>query len=205
MYLRVRATLVVLALLVAGAGTASAQAAGLKLAYIDSRVVLDRAPGRAAAESTFQKEYDAAQLKIKKMQDTLEAMASAYQKAASTLSAVNRELREKEIRDKQQTFENSARLLEVQMQQRQNELVQPMMNQIREVLDALRKEEGYAFIFDVGASGSPIVAADSTMNLTDKVVSRLKPIPVTAARADTSKASALKPQPAGVVPKKPTP
>lgn len=205
MYLRVRATLVVLALLVAGAGTASAQAAGLKLAYIDSRVVLDRAPGRAAAESTFQKEYDAAQLKIKKMQDTLEAMASAYQKAAPTLSAVNRELREKEIRDKQQTFENSARLLEVQMQQRQNELVQPMMNQIREVLDALRKEEGYAFIFDVGASGSPIVAADSTMNLTDKVVSRLKPIPVTAARADTSRASAVKPQPAGVVPKKPTP
>jgi outer membrane protein len=118
---------------------------------------------------------------------------------------VNRELREKEIRDKQQTFENSARLLEVQMQQRQNELVQPMMNQIREVLDALRKEEGYAFIFDVGASGSPIVAADSTMNLTDKVVSRLKPIPVTAARADTSRASAVKPQPAGVVPKKPTP
>lgn len=205
MHLRVRATLVVLALLVAGAGTASAQAAGLKLAYIDSRVVLDRAPGRAAAESTFQKEYDAAQLKIRKMQDTLEAMASAYQKAAPTLSAVNRELREKEIRDKQQTFENSARLLEVQMQQRQNELVQPMMNQIREVLDALRKEEGYAFIFDVGASGSPIVAADSTMNLTDKVVSRLKPIPVTAARADTSRASAVKPQPAGVVPKKPTP
>jgi outer membrane protein len=205
MHLRVRATLTALGLLSVIAGSASAQSAGPKLAYIDSRVVLDRAPGRAAAESTFQKEYDAAQLKIKKMQDTLEAMASAYQKTAPTLSAVNRELREKEIRDKQQTYENSARLLEVQMQQRQSELVQPMMNQIREVLDALRKEEGYAFIFDVGTNGSPIVAADSTMNLTEKVVSRLKPIPVTAARADTSKASALKPQPAGVVPKKPTP
>lgn len=200
---RVRTTLVALGLLTLVSGAASAQSAGVKLAYIDSRVVLDKAPGRAAAESTFQKEYDAAQVKIKKMQDTLEAMASAYQKAAPTLSAVNRELREKEIREKQQTFENSARLLEAQMQQRQGELVQPMMTQIREVLDALRKEDGYTFIFDVGANASVIVAADSTLNITDKVVSRLKPIPVTA--KDAPKAAGAKAQPAGVVPKKPTP
>lgn len=200
---RVRTTLVALGLLTFVSGAASAQSAGMKFAYIDSRVVLDKAPGRAVAESTFQKEYDAAQVKIKKMQDTLEAMASAYQKAAPTLSAVNRELREKEIREKQQTFENSARLLEAQMQQRQGELVQPMMTQIREVLDALRKEDGYAFIFDVGANASVIVAADSTLNITDKVVSRLKPIPVTA--KDAPKAAGAKAQPAGVVPKKPTP
>ena len=202
-HFRVRALLTVLALLTFGAGVASAQSSGLKFAYIDSRVVLDKAPGRAAAESTFQKEYDAAQVKIKKMQDTLEAMASAYQKAAPTLTAVTRELREKEIRDKQQSFENAARLLDVQMQQRQNELVQPMMAQIREVLDALRKEDGYAFIFDVGAQSTVIVAADSALNVTDKGVARLKPIPMTAAKPDTSKASALKAQPAGVVPKKP--
>ncbi|MFP5355791.1 MAG: OmpH family outer membrane protein [Gemmatimonadota bacterium] len=203
LHTRVRATLVALGLLTLVSGAASAQSAGVKFAYIDSRVVLDKAPGRAAAESTFQKEYDAAQVKIKKMQDTLEAMASAYQKAAPTLSAVNRELREKEIREKQQTFENSARLLEAQMQQRQGELVQPMMTQIREVLNALRQEDGYAFIFDVGANASVIVAADSTLDITEKVVSRLKPIPVTA--KDAPKAAGVKAQPAGVVPKKPTP
>lgn len=200
MRLRVRATLVALGLLASASGAASAQSAGVKFAYIDSRVVLDKAPGRAAAESTFQKEYDAAQAKIKKMQDTLEAMASAYQKSQASLTAVTRELREKEIRDKQQTFENAARLLEAQMQQRQGELVQPMMNQIREVLDSLRKEEGYSFIFDIGTNASVIVAADSTLNITDKVVSRLKPLPVAA----ESKPSAVKAQPAGVIPKKPT-
>ncbi len=200
MRLRVRATLVALGLLASASGAASAQSAGVKFAYIDSRVVLDKAPGRAAAESTFQKEYDAAQAKSKKMQDTLEAMASAYQKSQASLTAVTRELREKEIRDKQQTFENAARLLEAQMQQRQGELVQPMMNQIREVLDSLRKEEGYSFIFDIGTNASVIVAADSTLNITDKVVSRLKPLPVAA----ESKPSAVKAQPAGVIPKKPT-
>lgn len=204
LHTRVRAILVALGLVTLVSGAAQAQGSGTKLAYIDSRVILDKAPGRAAAESTFQKEYDAAQVKIKKMQDTLEAMASAYQKAAPTLSAVNRELREKEIRDKQQGFENAARLLEVQMQQRQGELVQPMMNQIREVLDALRKEEGFSFIFDIGTNASVVVAADSTLDLTNKVVSRLKPIPVTV-KEEAKAAAGVKAQPAGVVPKKPTP
>ncbi|MEP7384531.1 MAG: OmpH family outer membrane protein [Gemmatimonadota bacterium] len=200
MRFNVRATLVAFGLLALASGSVTAQGVGGKLAYIDSRVVLDKAPGRAAAESTFQKEYDAAQVKIKKMQDTLEAMGAAYQKSSASLTAVTRELREKEIRDKQQSFENAARLLEAQMQQRQGELVQPMMNQIREVLDSLRKEDGYAFIFDIGTNTSVIVAADSTLNITEKVVSRLKPLPVAA----ESKPSAVKAQPAGVIPKKPT-
>jgi outer membrane protein len=178
----------------------------LKFAFIDSRVVLDKAPGRAAAESTFQKEYDVAQSKIKKMQDTLQAMVAAYQKSQSTLTPVNRELREKEISEKQQSFQNAAQLLDAQMQQRQGELVQPMMAQIRQTLEAIRKEESYAFIFDVGANSSVVVAADSALDITDKVIARLKPIPVTAAgpKGDVPKpGSAMKPQPAGVVPKKP--
>ena len=172
MYSLVRATVLAFGLLATGSTIASAQS-GLKFAYIDSRIVLDKAPGRAAAESTFQKEYDAAQVKIKKMQDTLQAMVAAYQKTGATLSPVTRELREKEIRDKQQTYENGAQLLEAQMQQRQGELVQPMMNQIREVLEAMRKEDGYAFILDVGATSNVIVAADTTLNVTEKVISRL--------------------------------
>lgn len=205
MNVRISTILAAFGVALLAAAPASAQQGGLKLAFIDSRVVLDKAPGRAAAESTFQKEYEAAQGKIKKMQDTLQAMVTAYQKVQSTLTPVNRELREKEIGEKQQSFQNAAQLLDVQMQQRQSELVQPMMVQIRETLEALRKEEGYAFIFDVGASASVVVAADSAYDITEKVVSRLKPIPVTAAGAVRPPAAAgAKPQPAGVTPKKPS-
>ena len=82
------------------------------------------------------------------------------------------------------------------MQTRQQELSQPVMAQIRETLEDLRKEEGYTFIFDVAASGV-IVAADKNLDLTEKVVGRLKPIPV-AAKSDSSKALGAKAQPAGV-------
>jgi outer membrane protein len=214
MHSHVRAAFVALGLLVVVASGATAQSApptagstsaGPKFAYIDSRVILDRAPGRAAAESTFQKEYAKAQESIKKMQDTLQAMASAYTKTKATLSAVNQELREKEIEDKRQQFETRANLLDAQMQQRQGELVQPIMKQIREVLDSMQTTEGYTFIFDVGATTNVVVAADKSLDITEQVIGRLKPIPV-ASKGDSTKAqpAGAKPQPAGVTRKPPT-
>ncbi len=184
----------------AQSGSAAAPTSGaVKLAFIDSRVVIDKAPGRAAAESTFQKEYDAARTQIQKMQDTLQAMIAAYQKQQATLTAVNKELREKEIQDKQNLFETRANILDQQMQRRQSDLVQPIMTQVREVLEALRAEEGYTFIFDVGTQGAVIVAADKTLDITDKVIGRLKPVPVTAMKPDSSKTPVgAKPAPAGV-------
>jgi outer membrane protein len=169
-----------------------------KFAFIDSRVVIEKAPGRAAAESTFQREYDAARQQIEKMQDTLQAMVAAYQKTQSTMTAVNRELREKEIRDKQNLFETRANLLDQQMQKRQNELVQPIMAQVRQVLDSVRVQEGYTFIFDVGTQVGVIVAADKSLDITEKVIARLKPVSATPPRADSAKAPGLKPTPSGV-------
>jgi outer membrane protein len=183
------------------AATQTAVTAQMKLAFVDSRVIIEKAPGRAAAESLFNKEFATARETVQKMQDTLQAMVAAYQKTQTTLTPVVRELKEKEIQDKQKQFENRANLLDAQMQQRQSELVQPMMTQIREVLEALRSEDGYTFIFDVGAQGGTIVAADKGLDLTDKVVARLKPLPVTAAsKPDSTKLPlGAKPNPSGIV------
>ncbi len=57
----------------------------------------------------------------------------------------------------------------------------------------------YTFIFDVGTQGAVIVAADKALDITDKVIGRLKPVPVTAMKPDSAKTPAgAKPSPAGV-------
>jgi hypothetical protein len=85
------------------------------------------------------------------------------------------------------------------MQKRQSDLVQPIMAQVREVLDAIRGEDSYTFIFDVGTQVGVIVAADKSLDITDKVISRLKPVPVTAAKSDSTKTPVgAKPSPAGI-------
>jgi outer membrane protein len=170
-----------------------------KFAFINSQLILERAPGRAEAQAQFEKERDGLQATGQKMSDSLQALVNAYQKAQATLTTAQKEQREKEIRDKQVEFDQRFGQMERQMQQRQLELVQPIMNHIRETLERVRNEEGYLFIFDVAAEGGSIVAADKNLDITDRVVARLKPIPVTVTRTDTTKVpAAAKPAPAGI-------
>lgn len=193
----------VLLSLAAAAFTAVPASAQQKFAFVDSRVIVQRAPGAIAAQAALEKESGDMQARVKVWQDSLKAMADAYEKVRATLAEPQRAVREKAITDKQAEYARRAEEMDNQMQVRQQELSQPVMAQIREVLEDLRKEDGYTFIFDVAATGV-IVAADKNLDLTEKVIGRLKPIPV-AAKADSTKGPlGAKAQPAGVT-KKPTP
>jgi len=48
-----------------------------------------------------------------------------------------------------------------------------VMDGISEVIEAVREEGSYAFVFDIAAGA--IVSADPTLDLTDEVIRRLPP------------------------------
>ena len=203
-----RATRLALVLSAVSAVPAFAQGAPTsappKIAYIDSKVVLSRAPGRQQAEDTFNKEMEASRTQVQKMGDSLQTMIADYQKSQATLAATVREQREAAIRKKQEDYQSRAGALDQQMQQRQMELVKPIMDQIRKVLDEIRQEDGYAFILDAGSEAGVIVAADRNLDITEKVIARLKPVTASAAKPDSAKSPAgPRPAPAGVTRPKP--
>jgi len=203
-----RATRLALVLSAVSAVPAFAQGAPTsappKIAYIDSKVVLSRAPGRKEAEDTFNKEMEASRAQVQKMGDSLQTMIADYQKSQATLAANVREQREAAIRKKQEDYQSRAGSLDQRMQQRQMELVKPIMDQIRKVLDDIRQEDGYAFILDAGSEAGVIVAADRNLDITEKVIARLKPVTASAAKPDSAKSPAgPRPAPAGVTRPKP--
>jgi len=208
MQLTRRATRLALVITAASAAPAMGQGAQ-KIAYVDSKVILSRAPGRQQAEDTFNKEMEASRAQVQKMGDSLQTMIADYQKVQATLAANIREQRESAIRKKQEDYQSRAGALDQQMQQRQMELVKPIMDQIRKVLDDIRQEEGYAFILDAGSDAGVIVAADRNLDITEKVISRLKPVTASAPTAGTAKPDSTKspagprPAPAGVTRPKP--
>jgi len=101
-----RATRLALVLSAVSAVPAFAQGAPAptmpKIAYIDSKVVLSRAPGRQQAEDTFNKEMEVSRAQVQKMGDSLQTMIADYQKTQTTLAANVREQREAAIRKKQE-------------------------------------------------------------------------------------------------------
>src|SRR5688500_9157454 len=131
----------------AATGQAQAPAAQApKFGFVDSRVILQRAPGSAAIQAQITKERADAQASVAKMQDSLRTMYDAYMKEQATLTAVQKEQREKTLQQRNADFDQRVGSLDQQMQKRQYDLIQPMMAQIREVLDAIRNEESYTFI-----------------------------------------------------------
>lgn len=189
-------------LLPAAAGLVGAQTpapSAPKFAFVDSRIILQRAPGSAAIQAQITKERSDAQASVTKMQDSLRAMYDAYLKEQPTLTAAQKEQREKTLQQRNADFDQRVGQLDQDMQKRQYDLIQPMMAQIREVLDAIRNEESYTFIFDVGNDPGLIVAADKNLDITERVISRLKPVSVNVTRTDSTKApGATKPAPAGI-------
>lgn len=189
----IRAASLALIVGAATAGTASAQAA-LKIGFINSAAILAEAPGRVEAETRFKGEVTAYQAQLQRMSDSLQTMAANFDKESSRLDSATRVSRAKVIQDKETNYQNRARQLDQQMQTRQAELIRPIMENLQKVIEQVRAEDGYAMIFDVASQTSVIVAADKSLDITPKVLARVKAAPAPKPAAT----GAVTPQPAGV-------
>jgi len=189
----IRAALLALIVGAASAGSLSAQAAAApKIGFINSAAILAEAPGRADAENRFKTEVAAYQAQLQRMSDSLQTMAANFDKEASKLDSATRVSRAKVIQDREAAYQLRARTLDSTMQTRQAELIRPIMENLQKVIEQVRAEDGYAMIFDVASQTSVIVAADKSLDITQKVLAKVKasPAPKTT--------GALSPQPAGV-------
>jgi outer membrane protein len=180
------ATLAVLTLTIGLSQRAQAQAGPgqFRIAFVNTAILLDNAPGRVQAESTYARDTRGYGDQLKKMSDSLNTMFTAYQKQEPTLSATQKEAKQRTMRDLQQQLQEKQQQLTQQAQQRQNELMAPIMEQVKKVLDDIRVEDGYSMII----TGDPnlILSYDKNLDITDRVVARLKtlasvPAPKTAA------------------------
>ncbi len=136
--------------------------------------VLEGAPGRAEALAQFEKETLPMRTQMQRMSDSLQAMIGNYQKAAPQLTPAIRAEKEATIQSKQQEYQQRAQEMQQAAQARQEALMAPVMEQVNKVIQDVRAEDGYAFIFDSGAQVPFIVSADKNLDITPRVIDRLK-------------------------------
>jgi len=198
-----RATVIAL-VLSSVANVAHGQA--LKIAFVNSQALMPAAPGYAAAESTLSKEGEGFRTQLQKMQDSVNKLLSDYQKAEPTLSAATKDSRQKAIQSLETDLQAKQLQFQRQFQARQNEVMAPITDAVKKVLDDIREEGGYAMILDNAPGASNIVSADKNLDITDRVVSRLRATPASAVKAAPAAAKPGAPSsPAGVTrPKPPT-
>ena len=190
----------VASLLLFAAASMAAQSS-VKIAFVDSRKILDAAPGRAEAEAQLQKEGVALKATLDKMNDSYVALLGEYTKLPPTTAQAERDKKEKAVRDRQAELQTKNQEFQDQYNQRQAEVLQPILDQIKLVLEDIRVEGNYTGIWDVG-QGASIVAIDKNLDISDRVIAKLRtlPKPTIAAKSDSAKKPAGGPvsAPAGV-------
>src|SRR3954470_10459311 len=78
-----------------------ARAQGAKVAYVQTSLLLDQAPGRAEAEAQFERETGGYRDQIKRMSDSLDALISGFQKRQASLAATTRDRQGRDTPGKQ--------------------------------------------------------------------------------------------------------
>src|SRR6059036_1382212 len=174
-----RAVTIVWVTLALGTGTgAAAQAPSpgpqFRIAFVKSREILQSTPGYASAESTFNKEVQGFRDEVQKLQQQLDSAVQAFDQQSIALSPAAKQQKQKDLQQLQQKFEQRSNDLQTRAQQREQELLQPIQARVNAVIQGLRAEGNYALIFDADAPGSNIVAADPALDVTSKVLARLK-------------------------------
>jgi outer membrane protein len=172
----IRAAIVATTMVAAGTVPALGQAtpASARIAYVNTQAIFQSAPGRAEAEAQFEREANTFREQVKRMDDSLNTLVSAYQKDAARLDTASRVRRETAIRTKQDEYRQRASGLEEQLNQRRDALLNPIMERIRQALEQVRTEDGYSMILNNDPQGSLIASADKNLDITERVVARLR-------------------------------
>jgi outer membrane protein len=160
----------ILALLGAPGIQAAAQSP-LKIGYINSQVIIGEDPAATAAQEQFQREMVPLESELRGLETDIADLIARYQAQQITLTANARRTRQDEIAQKQQAYQERMAQVEVEAARRQQELVQPIMERINNIIQEIRSDGSYTFIFDVAGGG--LIAADESFDLTGEVQERL--------------------------------
>ena len=145
-----------------------------RLVWINSQAVLAATPGRAAAESLFTREMTGYRAEVQRLQTAFDSAVAEYNRAAPVMTPAAKSQREDQLRQMQQRNQARAQELDTQAQSREAELTAPIMQRVNAVIEGVRAEFSYAFVFDVAAQGNPIVTADRALDITAFVIQRLQ-------------------------------
>jgi outer membrane protein len=137
------------AIFVLMAFTASAQ--DLKFGHIDVQKLITELPEKIEADKNLQKEATNLQNQLKVMSDELDKKYTEYMSQRDTLPELIRVTKEKEIQDTDQRIRNFQQLAQQNLQQKEQQLLQPIIEKAQKAIDAVGAENNLIYIFDVSS------------------------------------------------------
>ena len=143
-----------------------------KFGHINFEELIAAMPEKAEAQKTLEKEYNEMKGIIESMSVEFNKKYLAAQQSQDTLSKASLSLLEQELQDMQTRIMQYQQNAEAQLNQRQTELLEPIMTKAENAIKTVANREGFLYIFDT-STGSSIIASDKATDITPLVKKEL--------------------------------
>jgi outer membrane protein len=144
----VRSILVIAIAVVTSAGCAQTNA---KLGYIDSNELLEMMPGKDSIQKVLEDYGTTLQTQLQTMYQEYQTKLADYQANVNTMSTIIKQTKEKELGDLETRIQDFQQQADQDLQNKQVELIQPLIDKAKKAIETVARENGYTYIFDVGA------------------------------------------------------
>ena len=152
--------------------TASLDAQATRIGYIHVQEVMAQYPPARAVFDQLDGANTRWTTELQTLRANLDQAVAEYQQQQMTMTPEARQAREQELASQDRAILNRRDQIVNESQQLQDDLLQPIMDEITAVIEEVRVEGGYALILD--SSSNAILAADESLNLTQEVINRLE-------------------------------
>ncbi len=121
-----------------------------KLGYVDSNKLLEMMPGKDSIQKTLKAYSASLQNQLQTMYMEYQNKLTDYQNNSKTMSDIIRQTKEKELADMETRIQDFQQKADSDLQAKQTELLQPLLDKAKKAIEDVAKENGYTYIFDAG-------------------------------------------------------
>lgn len=137
--------------------TSEAQAQDMKIGFVEPQAVLDRMPEVRAVQQRLQNFVERKQNELATKERELQSELEMYQQRAGVISESARETQEQRLGQMQTELQQLQRTAPREIENRQNELMSPILNQLRSAIDTVASRKGLDYVLNRTTSTGDVI------------------------------------------------
>jgi len=151
----------------------SASYAQLKIGHINSEEVMALMPERDSAAKVFEQYSVDLNKVMEEMQTEATKKYEIYARQQDSLTDFVKKAKEAEIMELNQKIENYRTLAQQELQKKQGELLQPIIDKVRKAIKDVAIANKYTYILDIASGAVVYFPEDETLNVLPLVKAKL--------------------------------
>lgn len=142
----------------------------LKFAHIDSQALIQSMPETETARAQIEKEADGLENQMASLRKEYDGKLTELSNKQDSLTEIVYQAKIEDLQNLQQRIESFNSSATQRLQQKQNQLMQPILAKANETIQSVAQEQGVIYVFD---SNALLYVSDQSINLLPLVKSKL--------------------------------